>query len=53
MTPEQVARIRAQVVESRHAQGLDGHITDPNFLDLLARAVLAQDQGGDAAGGGP
>jgi hypothetical protein len=39
MTP---AEVRAQVVESRRAQGLSDHVTAETFLDQLAREVLAE-----------
>jgi hypothetical protein len=47
MTP---AEIRAQVVESRLAQGLPDHVTAETFLGQLAREVLAE---GEAIGNAP
>jgi hypothetical protein len=35
------AKIRAQVVASRPAQGLPGHVADQAFLDRLAVHILA------------
>jgi hypothetical protein len=43
MTP---AKIRAQVVASRRAQGLPDHIADQAFLDLLAGHILATQHNG-------
>jgi hypothetical protein len=36
-----LAEIRAQVVDSRRAQGLPDHVTAETVLDQLAREVLA------------
>ena len=37
MTTEEREQIRRQIVESRRAQGLPEHVTDPTLLGQLAR----------------